>query len=168
MNKNLQKLNTRNKKSPQDEWYTPNWVVEKLGSEIDYDPATTKWNAKRLKIPNFDTIKTDGLKQNWNERSEKNIWINPPFTLKKEFIAKAVETIKNGYKGKIFILVPDKSITNKYMAILKDIEWGMIVPCGRINFIDKKGRPSEGAFFGSVILELNSTGITQWLEEKEV
>ncbi len=161
MNNNLKNLNSSAKNSPQDGWYTPKWVIDNL-EKVDYDPATTKWNANRLNIPNFDTIETNGLIQDWNSKSEHNIWINPPFTLKKEFIAKAVETIKNGYKGFIYILVPDKSITNKYMSVLDEVEWGMIIPNGRINFITKDGEQTKGAFFGSVILKLNGNGITRW------
>ena len=72
-----------------DEWYTPKPIVDHFGP-FDYDPASNDYWAGVLGIPNYDTIETDGLKQDWTKY--KRIWINPPFTMKKEFIAKAVET----------------------------------------------------------------------------
>ena len=61
------------------EYYTPKSVVNFFG-KFEYDPATTPEKAKDLDIPNFDTIETDGLKQDWTKY--KRIWINPPFTRK--------------------------------------------------------------------------------------
>lgn len=77
------------KVSKDDEWYTPKPIVDHFGP-FDYDPASNDYWAGVLGIPNYDTIETDGLKQDWTKY--KRIWINPPFTMKKEFIAKAVET----------------------------------------------------------------------------
>jgi hypothetical protein len=36
-------------------YYTPKSLVDMFG-EFDYDPATTAEQAKRLNIPNYDTI----------------------------------------------------------------------------------------------------------------
>lgn len=55
--------------------------------QFDYDPATTEEKSKELGIENFDTIETDGLKSDWT--NYKNIWCNPPFTIKHEFLKKA-------------------------------------------------------------------------------
>ena len=74
------------------EYYTPKRVVDYFG-KFDYDPATTKEKAKEFGIEHYDTIETDGLKQDWSKY--KRIWINPPFTLKQEFLKKAYETYRN-------------------------------------------------------------------------
>ena len=58
------------------ECYTPKYIVDMFGT-FDYDPATTKDQAKALGIPNYSTIDTDGLKQDWTQF--KRIWITPPF-----------------------------------------------------------------------------------------
>ena len=73
------------------ECYTPKYVIDYFG-KFDYDPATTPEKAKEFEIVNFDTKETDGLKSNW--KLYKRIWINPPFTLKAQFLQKAVETYK--------------------------------------------------------------------------
>lgn len=158
---NLGKLNTNAKAVKNDEYYTPREVLHTMtrtfGGKFVYDPASNKGSADYLCIEDYDDINTNGLTKDWSTK-QGDIWINPPFTLKKEFINKAVETIKNGFQHDIFILVPDKSITNKYMWVLEDISWDLVIPNGRIAFIDKDYNPTKGNFFGSVILRLKKDG----------
>lgn len=72
--------------SSNDEYFTPKTLVDKFG-KFDYDPATTKEKAEEMGIDDYDTIETDGLKSDWTKF--KKIWINPPFTMKNEFLEKA-------------------------------------------------------------------------------
>ena len=73
------------------EYYTPKRIVDYFG-KFDYDPATTKEKAEEFGIEYYDTIETDGLKQDWSKY--KKIWINPPFTDKHKFVEKAYKTYK--------------------------------------------------------------------------
>ena len=73
------------------EYYTPKKVVDYFG-KFDYDPATTEEKAKEFGVENYDTIETNGLKQDWSKY--RRIWINPPFTLKHEFVKKAYDTYR--------------------------------------------------------------------------
>lgn len=134
--------------SKKDEWYTPKEVVDFFGS-FDYDPATTKKQAKRLGIKNYDTIQTDGLKSDWTKYDK--IWVNPPFTRKFDFLKKALESKKN-----VFFLMPIETITTKKFHDIMDGYGGytMWVPNGRIKFEDGSSVASSPAF-GSVVLELN-------------
>ena len=91
------------------EYYTPCLFVKRFG-KFDYDPSTTKEKALEFGIGNYDTIETDGLKADWTKY--KRIWINPPFTLKHEFLKKAVETYAQT-KADIYILFPVEFITTK-------------------------------------------------------
>lgn len=101
------------------EYYTPFDFVARFG-KFDYDPATTKEKATEFGIKHFDTIETDGLKADWTPY--KRIWINPPFTIKHEFLRKAVETFAKT-KADIYILFPIEFITTKrFHEILK--KWG--------------------------------------------
>lgn len=95
--------------SKDNERYTPYSFVKRFG-EFDYDPATTKEKATEFGIENYDTIETDGLKADWTKF--KRIWINPPFTIKHEFLKKAVETFAKT-KADIYILFPIEFITTK-------------------------------------------------------
>ncbi len=95
------------------EYYTPkefvNFFAKKLGTKrFEYDPATTEQKAQDLGIPNFDDINSDGLLQDWTEF--ESIWINPPFTRKHEFLAKAWETYQKA-KNDIYILFPIEFVT---------------------------------------------------------
>ena len=75
---------------------------------FDYDPATTDEKALEFDIKHYDTIETDGLTKDWNRY--KRIWINPPFTRKHEFLAKAWETYQE-VKNEIYILFPIEFLT---------------------------------------------------------
>ena len=91
------------------EYYTPLSVVRYFG-EFDYDPATVPQKAAELGIPHYDTIETDGLAQDWTKY--RRIWINPPFTRKHEFLAKAVETYRIA-KNEIYVLFPIEFLTTR-------------------------------------------------------
>lgn len=106
------------------EYYTPFDFVARFG-KFDYDPATTKEKAEEFGIKEYDTIETDGLKTDWTKY--KRIWINPPFTIKHEFLKKAVETFERT-RADIYILFPIEFITTKrFHEILK--EWGGLFMC---------------------------------------
>ena len=134
--------------SKNDECYTPKRVVDYFG-KFDYDPATTAEKAKEFGIKYFDTIETNGLLSDWGKY--KRIWINPPFTLKSEFLDKAVKTYKIAH-NEIYILFPtDYMTTNKFHEITKGIGGILYLPKGRINF----ERTGKSPAFGSVIFKIN-------------
>lgn len=131
------------------EYYTPKEFVARFGV-FDYDPATTKEKAQEFNIPNYDTIETDGLKQDWTKY--KRIWINPPFTRKHEFITKAWQTYQKA-KNEIYILFPIEFLTTERF---RSAVWGgrLFVPNGRINFESGLGKKGKSPAFGSVVLKL--------------
>ena len=91
------------------EYYTPKSFVEKFG-KFDYDPATTKEKAEEFGVLNFDTIETDGLTKDWTKY--QRILINPPFTMKHDFLLKAWQTYQIA-KNEIYILFPIEFLTTK-------------------------------------------------------
>ena len=136
------------------EYYTPKEFVERFG-KFDYDPATTKEKALEFGVPNYDTEQTDGLAQDWTKY--KRIWINPPFTIKHEFLKKAVDTFKQT-KADIYILFPIEFITTKRFHQIMDEVGGVIyVPNGRIKFESGLGKKSTSPAFGSCVLKLVDT-----------
>lgn len=57
-----------------DEWFTPRWILDRLGN-FDLDPCTAKkrpWSNARINYTQQD----DGLKQKWFGR----VWLNPPYS----------------------------------------------------------------------------------------
>lgn len=114
--KNMAKANVVFSKD--NEYYTPKSVVDYFG-EFDYDPATTKEKAEEMNIKNYDTIDTDGLKQDWTKY--KKIWINPPFTIKHKFLEKAFQTYKEA-GNIIYMLFPIEFLTTKRFSELGGVE----------------------------------------------
>ena len=137
--------------SNKDDWATPKEVIDLFG-KFDYDPATTKEKAAEFGIKNYDTIETDGLKADWTPY--KRIWINPPFTIKHEFLKKAVETFAKT-KVDIYILFPIEFITTKRFHDILG-EWGGViyVPNGRIKFESGLGKKASSPAFGSCVMKL--------------
>ncbi len=134
------------------EYYTPKAFMARFG-EFDYDPATTKEKAEEFGIANYDTIETDGLSKDWT--LYKRIWINPPFTRKHEFIAKAQETYSKA-KNEIYILFPIEFLTTARFH--NSVGGGKLyIPNGRICFESGLGKPSKSPAFGSIVMKLQDT-----------
>lgn len=134
------------------EYYTPKEFVQRFG-QFDYDPATTHEKAREFGIRHYDTIETDGLSQDWT--SYKRIWINPPFTHKHKFIAKAWETYQEA-KNEIYILFPIEFLTTARFH--NSVGGGkLFVPNGRICFESGLGKKSSSPAFGSVVMKLQDT-----------
>jgi phage N-6-adenine-methyltransferase len=134
------------------EYYTPKSFVERFG-RFDYDPATTKEKAEDFGIEKYDTIDTDGLSKDWTVY--KRIWINPPFTRKHEFIAKAWETYKKA-KNEIYILFPIEFLTTARFH--NSVGGGKLyIPNGRICFESGLGKTSKSPAFGSIVVKLQDT-----------
>lgn len=142
--------------SQKNEWYTPKAIVDKFGP-FDYDPATTKEKAGEFGLKAFDTIDTDGLKTDWGKY--RKIWINPPFTKKKEFLRKAVETFI-GVGSEIYFLCPIGYLTTKdFHNAIDSIGCDIYIPKGRIKF--ETDGESVSPPFGSVIVRLGGSNTWQ-------
>jgi len=131
------------------EYYTPKEFVSKFG-EFDYDPATTREKAEEFGIENYDTIETDGLTKDWTQY--KRIWINPPFTIKHKFMAKAWETYKKA-NNEIYILFPIEFLTTQRFH--NSVGGGkLFIPNGRINFQSGLGKKGSSPAFGSMVMKI--------------
>jgi phage N-6-adenine-methyltransferase len=134
--------------SKNDEWYTPKYLVEYFG-KFEYDPATTIEKATEFGIEHYDTIETNGLKSEWS--IYKKIWLNPPFSLKKEFLIKAVETY-NQVKNDIYICIPVNYLTTKqFHNIVKGC--CIYLPNGRFKFEHING-VSSSPTLGCIVIKL--------------
>lgn len=131
------------------EYYTPKSFVDMFG-KFDYDPATTVEKSKEFELKEFDTIETDGLSRDWTLYSR--IWINPPFTIKHEFLKKAWETYKI-VKNEIYILFPIEFVTT---ARFHNLVGGgkLYIPNGRISFESGLGKKGKSPAFGSVVMKI--------------
>lgn len=132
------------------EYYTPKSFVEYFG-KFDYDPATTKEKAEEFWLINYDTIETNWLEKDWTQF--KRIWINPPFTIKHEFLKKASDTYRIA-KNEIYILFPIEFLTTKrfYSNFQK---WTVYIPNGRICFESWLWKKWKSPAFWSVVFKLS-------------
>lgn len=141
------------------EYYTPKEFVARFG-QFDYDSATTKEKAIEFGIANYDTIETNGLSENWGKY--KRIWINPPFTLKHEFFAKARGTYEI-YHNEIYILFPIEFMTTARFH--RSAKGGkLFIPNGRINFESGLGKTGESPAFGSIVMKIQDTWEIEMIE----
>lgn len=134
-----------------DEYYTPKKVVDYFG-KFDYDPATTKAKASDFGIEHYDTIDTNGLQSDWTRY--KRIWLNPPFTLKHDFLKKARDTYRLAH-NEIFVLFPVGYLTTGQFHDL-GIKGTLYIPRTRI-FFENSYFSTTSPSMGSVIFKLGST-----------
>lgn len=133
------------------EYYTPKSVVDFFG-KFEYDPATTKEKAEEFGVLEYDTIDTDGLTKDWTKY--RRIWINPPFTIKHKFLAKACDTYRE-CKNDIYILFPIEFLTTKrFHDCVGGIGGRLYIPNGRINFQSGLGKQGKSPAFGSVVMKI--------------
>lgn len=149
--------------SRDNEYYTPKYVVDFFYPDgFDYDPATCEGKAKEFEVPYYDTIETDGLTKDWTKYDR--IWINPPFTDKHKFLAKAVETYKQVHNT-IYVLFPIEFLTTARFHDL-DCHCKLFIPKGRINFESGLGKEGKSPAFGSVVIRLADEDSVEYIDLK--
>ena len=149
--------------SRDNEYYTPKYVVDYFYPDgFDYDPATCEGKAKEFGVPYYDTIETDGLKQDWTKYNR--IWINPPFTDKHKFLAKAVETYNIAHNT-IYVLFPVEFLTTARFHDL-GCKCKLFIPRGRVNFESGLGKQGKSPAFGSVIIKLADENSVEYIDLK--
>lgn len=163
--KNMAKANVQFTKD--NEYYTPKSVVDYFG-KFDYDPATVKEKAEEFGIQNYDTIETDGLSKDWTIYNK--IWINPPFTDKHKFLAKAVETYKIAKKDiYIYILFPIEFLTtDRFKKATEGVGVKLFIPNGRINFQSGLGKQGKSPAFGSVVAKIQDNNEVEFINKEEL
>ena len=136
-------------------------LVARFGT-FDYDPATNAEQAKALGIPNYSTIFTDGLKQDWTKF--KRIWINPPTYLIFPFLEKAVYTYQKVHND-IYFLAPDSILTKKkFHETIADVGVKLYIPNGRIKFRRLHQEEEEPPSFNSIIFKFQSENAVRFFD----
>lgn len=149
--------------SKDNEYYTPKYVVDFFYPDgFDYDPATCEEKAEEFGVKYYDTIETNGLQQDWTPY--KKIWINPPFTDKHKFLAKAVETYNIAHNS-IYVLFPIEFLTTARFHDLS-CKCKLFIPKGRINFESGLGKEGKSPAFGSVVIKLADENSIEYIDLK--
>jgi site-specific DNA-methyltransferase (adenine-specific) len=126
-----------------DEWQTPQDLFNQLDNEFghfDMDVAATPNNSKCIFFCSKDMAnRKDGLKSKWMIKN----WCNPPYSMQKEFVIKALEEQKMGCLT--VMLLPartDTKLFHEYIYNKPNIEIRFIK--GRIKFISPDGSLLRG------------------------
>lgn len=72
------------KSTESNDYYTPEWIFEKLNTKFDVDVAAPCGGVPWIPAAHSWCILNDGLQQNWYGR----VWMNPPFSAVTEWAKK--------------------------------------------------------------------------------
>lgn len=134
-----------------DEWATPQDFFDRLHAEFGFalDAAANYENAKCLRYL------TDALGLSWRGLIDAGeaIWLNPPYSMCREFIAKSAEEAHKGCT--VVCLVPSRTDTRWWHEHVWNQETHQPRPGVEIRFIKgrlKFGGAKAGAPFPSVVI----------------
>lgn len=124
-----------------DEWYTPKWIIDALGS-FDLDPCAPSeefYTARKC-----FTKHIDGLCRKWEGR----VWLNPPYRnpLIGQFMHRLAE------HGNGIALVFNRMDTALWHDLIFPTALAIRILKGRIKFIGVDGKEGDSAGCGSVLV----------------
>ncbi len=139
--------------SKSDEWSTPTVFYDNLNQiyKFVFDLACNKDN---IKTANGFTLEDNALNQDWSDITKNNnggwLWLNPPYSQCKEFIAKCYKEMELG--AKIVCLIPSRTDTKWFHEFIYKKD-GVTIDFikGRLRF----GESKNSAPFPSMLIEFN-------------
>ena len=136
-----------------DEWYTPRELVKGLadhyaGGQFTLDAAATAVSAK---APQYYDEQTDALRQDWHADAGGGVvWLNPPFSNIKPFLAKAVEAARQATT--VVCVLPARIDTGWWHDHVMDHASEVLAIRGRVKFERPDGVGAAGAPFPTAIV----------------
>lgn len=134
-------------------WGTPQKIIQLfeqyLGKPFDLDAAASAENAI---CSNYITEEMNSLTTLWQGQ---NVWLNPPYSLNKQFLKRCVEM--QDYCENIVVLIPARTDTEYWHNYVMHYASTIWFIKGRIKFV---GAPA-GAPFPSAIIKFNKVERTQ-------
>lgn len=139
-------MDTRQQKNPQvssDEWYTPPWIIDRLGP-FDCDPCAPPQEARPFDIaPLCYTKEDNGLAHDWHG----TVWMNPPYS--REPLRRFCE--KMAAHGNGIALLVNRQDNLLWQEVIFPTAASMIFMRHRVKFIHPEGRKSS-PFTGSCLV----------------
>lgn len=143
--------------SQSDEWATPQDLYDTLDAEFHFtlDAAATFENCKTPHYLGPDNLiegYTDALAHHWGYN--RVVWLNPPYSQVRQFVAKAAEEAQAG-RATIVCLLPARTDTRYFHEHIWDQQWHRTRPGVELRFLKgrlKFGGAINGAPFPSVIV----------------
>lgn len=129
------------------DWETPQGLFDIINEVWEYhftfDAAASEENFKCLRWSG------DSLNIPWGEEgSKERVWVNPPYDLAKEFIAKAWEEVDEGRVELVMLLLPARTDTRMWHDIIAERAEEIIFLKGRLKF----GGSTNSAPFPSALV----------------
>lgn len=123
----------------QDEWRTPRWLFDRCVKEfgsMDIDAAADLNNSF---CGDFFSIERSALAV--DARWSENVWCNPPYSMLRQFAAKAIEQLEVNFCDSVTFLIPSRTDTRAFQMLSK---WAtaIIFLAGRVRFDDREGNPA--------------------------
>lgn len=128
-------------KAGKDEWLTPPYILESLGS-FDLDPCSPIKRPFETAL-NYYTEINDGLKQNWKGR----VWCNPPYGKQTEYWLE-----KCAMHGNAIALTFARTETRMFFRCVWDVADAVLFIKGRIKFYHVSGKQGDSAGAPSVLI----------------
>jgi len=139
-------MDTRQQKNPvvtTDDWYTPRWLIEKLGP-FDCDPCAAPGSVRPFQIaPTCWTKEDDGLHKMWNG----TVWMNPPYS--RDLLRAFCEKLAR-YNNGIALLI-NRQDNLLWQEVIFPAAKSMIFMRNRVKFIRPDGT-TGCPFFGSCLV----------------
>ena len=143
-------------KEDNDNWQTPDTVWQTIDRfhEIDTDPcAGCEMTGEETHIGSSENIRPprNGLDSEW----PGVVFMNPPFSQKKQWLKKAVEEVNTGAATTVYAVTPDSTdVMSWWHTYIAENATISFFPYGRIEYVDPNKDDDEstsGASFGSAI-----------------
>jgi hypothetical protein len=140
------------------DWYTPEWIFQRLGLSFDLDPCAPTGGVPWIPATNHYDIAADGLTSPWNGK----VWLNPPYGKHTgDWLAK-MHTHRDGIA--LVFARTDTKWFHEYVAKGSAI----LFMQGRVKFVDGLGvTAGNGAGAGSMLVawgEENVEGLRRFRE----
>jgi hypothetical protein len=136
--------------SGNDEWFTCDRELDlvraALGGSIDLDPASCDAAQLRVQAKRFYTKADNGLKQRWLG----TVFVNPPYSLLKEFTKKLIKEYRAGHTTAAVMLTPASTSTEWFQKAGRNCDLLCLSNGRRVHFINADGKvinPAQGHTF---------------------
>lgn len=133
----------KNPKVSSDEWYTPRWIIDRLGP-FDLDPCAAPIDVRPHKTASVMLTKEDdGLSKIWHGV----VWMNPPYS--RQLLSAFCEKMAEHDNG--IALLVNRQDNLLWQEVIFPSAKSMIFMRHRVKFIRPDGN-SGSPFFGSCLV----------------
>ena len=139
----MDKRQQKNTKVSPDEWYTPKWIIERLGP-FDIDPCSAPKDVRPFDIaPTCYAKDDDGLQKQWNGV----VWLNPPYS--RPLIRLFVEKLTKHGNG--IALLVNRTDNLLFQEVVFKYATSILFMRHRIKFLNPNGEFTS-PMFGSCLV----------------